>query len=106
MKQQRFRFKLLALFLFGLFLLLAVYGGYSVLVYGNRWFASSKNPRVRAQKESVVAGSVLDRCGVVLASTDEEGNRVYQADESARRAIVHLLGDSQGQVANLSLIHI
>ena len=100
MKQQRFRFKLLALFLFGLFLLLAVYGGYSVLVYGNRWFASSKNPRVRAQKESVVAGSVLDRCGVVLASTDEEGNRVYQADESARRAIVHLLGDSQGQVAN------
>lgn len=100
MKQQRFRFKLLALFLFALFLLLAVYGGYSVLVYGNRWFASSKNPRVRMQKESVVAGSVLDRNGVVLASTDEEGNRVYQDDEDARRAIVHLLGDSEGQVAN------
>lgn len=100
MKQQRFRFKLLALFLFALFLVLIAYGAYSVLVYGNRWFASSKNPRVRVQKESVMAGSVLDRNGVVLASTTEEGERVYQADEAARRAIVHLLGDSQGQVAN------
>ena len=29
-----------------------------------------------------------------------DGERVYQADEAARRAIVHLLGDSQGQVSN------
>ena len=58
MKQQRYNFKLLALMMFGLFLLLAVYGGYSILTYGNRWFASSRNPRVRAQKENVI-GSVL-----------------------------------------------
>ena len=50
MKQQRYNFKILALILFGLFLLLAVYGGYSILTYGNRWFSSSRNPRVRAQK--------------------------------------------------------
>ena len=36
MKKQRLQFKLLALIMFGLFLLLAVYGGYSVVTYGNR----------------------------------------------------------------------
>ena len=100
MKQQRFRFKLLAFLVFGLFLLLAVYGSYSVLTYGNRWFSSSKNPRVRAQKQSVTAGDILDRGGTVLATTNEEGERVYQEDEAARRAVVHVVGDAQGQVSN------
>lgn len=99
MKQQRLRFKLLALLLFAMFLLLAAYGGYSVLTYGNRWFSSRWNPRVRAQKENVVAGDILDVNGVTLATTSD-GQRVYQADEGARRAIVHLLGDDQGQVSN------
>ena len=71
MKQQRLRFKLLALVLFSMFLLLAVYGGYSVLTYGNRWFSSRWNPRVRAQKENVIAGDILDVNGVTLASTND-----------------------------------
>lgn len=100
MKQQRFRIKLLALLMFGLFLVLAVYGGYSVLTYGNRWFSSSKNPRVRAQKQDVIAGNILDRNGVVLATSMEDGTRVYQEDEDARRAVVHVIGDAQGQVSN------
>lgn len=99
MKQQRLRFKLLALILFGMFAVLAVYGGYSVVTYGNRWFSSRWNPRVRAQKQSVIAGDILDRNGVTLATT-VDGKRTYQQDENARRAIVHLLGDEQGQVSN------
>lgn len=99
MKQQRLKFKILALLLFGMFALLAVYGGYSVITYGNRWFSFSRNPRVRAQKASVIAGDILDRSGVLLATT-VDGQRVYQADEASRRATVHLLGDSQGQVSN------
>ena len=99
MKQQRLRFKLLALILFGMFTLLAVFGGYSVFTYGNRWFSSRWNPRVRTQKQNVIAGDILDRHGVTLATT-QDGKRVYQADERARRAIVHLLGDEQGQVSN------
>ena len=99
MKQQRFRFKLLALLIVGLFALLAVYGVYSINTYGNRWFAYAKNPRVREQKQNVTAGSIYDRSGVLLAST-VEGKRVYQADEAARRAVVHVLGDSEGQVSN------
>lgn len=99
MKQQRYLFKMLALVMFGLFLLLAVYGAYSIFTYGNRWFSFSRNPRVRAQKETVVAGDILDRNGVTLATT-VDGERVYQESEAARRAVVHLLGDSQGQVSN------
>ncbi|MBQ8555538.1 MAG: penicillin-binding protein 2 [Clostridia bacterium] len=99
MKQQRFRFKLLALLLFGLFALLAVYGLYSINTYGNRWFAYARNPRIRAQKQSVIAGDILDRNGVLLATTID-GKRTYQTDEQARRAIVHLLGDDEGQVSN------
>ena len=98
-KQQRFRFKLLALILFGLFALLAVYGVYSINTYGNRWFAYARNPRVREQKANVTAGSIYDRSGILLAST-VDGKRVYQADEASRRAVVHVIGDSEGQVSN------
>ena len=100
MRQQRKRYKRLALFMFSLFLILAVYGAYSVLSYGNRWFASSRNPRVRTQKENVVAGDILDRNGIMLATTGKDGTRVYQADVRDRSAVVHVLGDPQGQVAN------
>ena len=99
MKQQRFRFKILALLLFGLFALLAVYGVYSINTYGNRWFAYARNPRVREQKANVIAGSIYDRSGILLAST-VDGKRVYQSDEASRRAVVHVIGDSEGQVSN------
>ncbi len=100
MKRQRKLFKLLAILFFGLFLILTLYGGYSVATYGNRWFSSSKNPRVRAQKEMVIAGDIYDRNGIQLATTDELGNRVYQPTAKARRAVVHILGDAQGNIAN------
>ena len=100
MKQLRMRFRLLALILFGLFVLLAVYGVFSINTYGNRWFAYNRNPRIREQKQNVTAGSILDRNGVVLAATSADGTRLYQADETSRRAVVHLLGDPQGHVAN------
>ena len=100
MKQQRLRFKLLALILFGLFALLAVYGLYSINAYGGRWFAYNRNPRIRDQKQNVLAGDVRDRTGVLLATTAADGTRLYQADEAARRSVVHLLGDPEGHVAN------
>ena len=56
MKRQRFKFKLLAFFLFALFALLGTYGMHSIALYGNRWFTYAKNPRVRAQKQNVVPG--------------------------------------------------
>ncbi|MBQ6173215.1 MAG: hypothetical protein IJK28_01165 [Clostridia bacterium] len=100
MKKQRFRFKILALVVFGLFALLAFYGGYSVLTYGDRWFASSHNGRVRQQKQTVAAGSILDRDGTVLASNAADGTRVYAENPAVRRAMVHVVGDRDGRVSN------
>ena len=99
MKQQRLNFRLLALFLIGLFVLLAVYGGYSVTVYGSRWVAHRGNTRTRQAMANVSRGDVLDRNGVVLATT-VEGERAYQTEESSRRAVVHLLGDHLNFVSN------
>lgn len=100
MKKQRFNFKLLTILVFSLFLLLAVYGSYSIVTYGNRWFSSPRNARVRAQKASVIAGDILDVNGVVLAHTNDDGKRVYAADEATRRAVVHLVGDTDNNVSN------
>ena len=100
MRAQRLKTKLLAIGLILLFGALALWAGYCMLNYSNRWFASSKNPRVRAQKENVIAGSILDRSGTPLAWTDADGSRVYQAELAAREAVVHLVGDSQGQVGS------
>ena len=98
MRQQRMNFKLLALILTGMFALLAVYGGYSVTVYGNRWVSHRGNTRIK-EAENVQKGDILDRNGVVLAATSKD-ERVYQSDADSRKAVVHLLGDTGGNVKN------
>lgn len=100
MKQQRFRFKVIALILFGLFVLLTAYSLYSINVHGNRWFAYNRNPRIREQKLNVTAGNIIDRNGVVLASTAADGRRVYQEDAAARKAVFQLLGVPTAQNGN------
>ena len=100
MKRQRFRFKLVALFLFALFLALILFGAYSILHYGNRWFSSRWNTRISAQSENVTEGDIADRNGVLLAWTDENGDRTWQESREARSAIVHITGDSEGMAAN------
>lgn len=97
MKMQRFRFKLLALLLFLLLGSLALYGGYSIESYGNRWFTLRWNPRLRVQKARVTAGDLVDRSRIVLATT-KDGKRIYAEDEATRRALVHVVGDEQSQV--------
>ncbi len=100
MKQLRTRFRLLTLIVIGLLLVAGLYGVYSVATYGNRWFSNSRNTRYQSAKRSVIAGDIIDRNGVVMATTDGEGERVYPANIKARRASVHLIGDREGNVAN------
>ena len=100
MKQQRFRFRLLSLVVIGLLGLAAAYGVYSVSTYGSRWFSNARNTRYQSARRTVIQGDVADRKGVVLATTNAEGDRVYQSDKASRRAVVHLLGDADGNVAN------
>ncbi len=99
MKQLRKNINRVALFLCALFVLLAAWGAYSLNTYGNRWFSSSANTFARSRKKDVTAGDILDRSGVVLATT-VDGQRVYQGEAAARRATVHVVGDSGYNVNN------
>ena len=80
-----------------LFVLLAGYLVYIIGAYGPYWFASPYNTRVTNQKNTVWAGSILDRNGVVLAYTNADGEREYAAEESLRLATAHVIGDNSGQ---------
>lgn len=100
MKQQKFRFRVLAVVVIGLLLVAGVYGVYSVQTYGNRWASGARNTRIRSAKNSVVPGDIIDRNGVVVATADKDGNRVYQSNILSRSSLVHLLGDADGNIAN------
>ena len=100
MKQLHTRFHLLTLIVIGLLVVAGLYGVYSVTIYGSRWFSNSRNTRYQKAKRTVISGDIIDRNGVVLATTDEDGGRVYQSDLQAREAVVHLVGDQDGNVAN------
>lgn len=99
MKQLQKNIRRIAAFLCALFVLLAGYGAYSITTYGNRWFASNANTYVRSRKKNVIAGDILDRNNVLLATT-VDGRRTYHADEATRRAVVHVVGDSASNVNN------
>lgn len=75
------------------------YGAYSLGSFGNRWFSSSVNTFARQQKNDVIPGRIFDRNGVLLASSDEEGKRYYSNDAAVRSAMVHVVGDSENNVA-------
>lgn len=87
---------MLALFC-AMFIVLSVYLGYIVNVYGNRWFSSPYNTRVTSQKDSIAAGMLLDRTGLRLAFTDDDGKRQYVGVKELRRSMCHVVGDVYGQ---------
>ena len=98
MKHLRKLISMTAIAMTVLVLSLIAYGMYSVSTQGNRWFASGANTYMRQMKRNVIAGNIYDRNGIVLAATDAEGKRIYQADAAARRAVVHVIGDTANNV--------
>lgn len=79
-----------------LFLILIGYMCYSIVTYGERWFATPYNPRLQAAIQSIDAGSIYDTNGVELAWT-EDGERQYNSRRDVRRAVSHVVGDSTGK---------
>ena len=98
MKRLRQTIRRAAFMMAGLLLLLIGFGTVSVTTQGNRWFSSAANTYLRDRKTAAIAGNILDRRGVVLASTDDEGKRIYSSDEKVRRACVHVVGDRDNKV--------
>lgn len=87
---------MLAVFIL-MFVILGAYLVYVIDAYGAYWFASPYNTRVTKQQSTVIAGTITDRGGVVLATSDDEGVRKYNYFESTRLACAHAVGDSSGQ---------
>lgn len=100
MKELRRNARLIAVILLVLFGAMVAYFCYSVYFYGGRWFSNPYNPRISSQKQSVIAGTIYDAQGEVLAYSDADGTRRYARGESVRRAVSHIIGDSGAKVAN------
>lgn len=80
-----------------MFALLAAYLIYVIDAYGAYWFSSPYNTRVEKQKKAVIAGDITDRNSIVLASSNDDGERMYNADDAIRLSTAHAVGDNFGQ---------
>ena len=107
MKQLRQNIRRVGLLLLACFALLVFYGYYSLTNYGSRWFSTNANTWLRNAKQDVIPGDIYDTNGVLLAGsavTDTADGftalRQYSSDAAVRRATVHVVGDSDGKVAN------
>lgn len=84
---------LAAAFLLGLGFLCVKY-----IIDADLWAAQSYNPYMVSGQGLANAGDVLDRNGVVLA-TSESGERVYNENASTRKALLHTVGDGSYNIA-------
>lgn len=96
MKELRRNMRIVGALLLCGMLVLMVYLNYAVMINGNRWTNSTSNTRLNTARKNVIAGDILDRNGIVLATTDEDGARVYNSSSSLRRAVSQTVGDTLG----------
>lgn len=81
------------LFMAGLFFFL-----YSYATQAPRWATYPVNRHLYQSGRLVAAGDITDRSGTILAAT-ENGVRHYAESAGVRRALMHLTGDADGNVA-------
>lgn len=93
MKELRRNIRLIGTLLVVIFIITGGAFGYTVYTQGSRWMTNQYNTRLNNAKSTVVMGSIVDRNGVVLASTNSEGERVYSSSKSIRRAMSQTVGD-------------
>lgn len=80
-------------FLFGLGVFL-----YGIYTEGNLWAMQPFNKHLTGGSLVANSGKILDRNDVVLAKS-ENGKRVYNNDETTRRAMLHCVGDGKGYIS-------
>lgn len=68
--------------------------GATVYSQGDTWASNVYNPRLERSNSS--RGDIIDRDGVILATTNEAGQREYLANAEARRALSQTVGDTAG----------
>jgi len=70
--------------------------------HGGEWAAQPYNRSVY-RNGILQSGTITDRNGVILATADGNGGWTYAEDISARRALLHLIGDSSGNIGTGAL---
>ncbi len=83
-------------------LLLVFLGGLGYFVinlflHGNQWAMQPYNGHLYAEDSTVEMGEIKDRDGNLLAYT-QDGARFYGEGETARRALLHTVGDRAGMI--------
>lgn len=96
MKQMRRSMRVISILLTCAFLAMGAFLSSTVLTQGSRWLTKSYNPRLNATRKNVTMGDIMDRNGVVLATTNADGERVYARDKLTRRAMSQTVGDQMG----------
>lgn len=94
MKELRRNMRIIGTLLVLLFLGAGVWYGVTAYTQGDTWASDVYNPRLA--RTSSERGDITDRDGVVLATTDEDGKRVYLENTAARRALSQTVGDTAG----------
>lgn len=66
---------------------------------GADWALNSANRHIYSSGKLVTTGQVTDRTGEILAQS-VDGERKYSENKATRRALLHLIGDSEGFITN------
>lgn len=87
------------LYIFGI----GFFVGLGILLYGfvmdgGNWAMQPFNKHLTKGSQLSNSGQILDRNNVILAKS-ENGSRVYNADETTRRAMLHAVGDTRGYIS-------
>ena len=94
MKEMRRKMRVVGALVIAAFIGLSAWFGVTVWDQGSIWASSAYNTRLR--KTNSQMGSITDRNGSLLATTNENGQRIYLQDEQARRALSQTVGDTAG----------
>lgn len=71
----------------------------NLFIHGGQWAMQPYNGHIYDSDATVSMGDIVDRDGVLLAGTGEDGRRIYSDSETTRRALLHTVGDSAGYIS-------
>lgn len=70
---------------------------------GSKWASAAFNRHLYNSAGQLASGTVLDRNGQVLTSVDKDGTRTYCKGAVRRKAVLHVVGDSSGNIGTGAL---
>ena len=70
---------------------------FKIITNGSSWVTQAYNGHIYAEDATAVTGNIYDRNKNLLATT-VDGERIYNDDETIRKALLHTVGDSSGYI--------